>query len=344
VTPRLHTAAAITAAVEVHTPCGREDTLPPPCRYGHVAPTSVGLLRGRCRVARIGLGEHLYFGSVRPEGTSRWLQIGPHNLDPLPAGRVLSGVTGHLWVTAESGGGRVMVENLSSSVTIEIRSQRLPASAVLHPVDAEELAGERWLGTPIVALQTSSATLLLQNAGHEFTAWTVATTSRWDAPFPSRGTMNVRDHGEVDIDEAAMRIELGSPDHLALLRAFVDDPVVRRRLRSSSTLREFLANPTANRTGTTDADGFCARQIERVVAGKATHELHRLILEGLGQSPAHASKHYTDEVRALIEPQRERSGIRGGGGGLSELVGQVRARFRFRPHQLASYLGIDGAR
>lgn len=332
----------IFAAVEVHTPCFDDRPLPAlGCSAGHVDPPSVGRARGRCRVAHVPLGERLYFGSQRPDGRP-WLQIGPYDLARAGDARLVSGVAGQLWVTAESGGGRVMVENLSGSVVVEIRSERLSSTMRLHPVDVrEDKPRERWLGTPIAALQTPVATIVLMNDGHEFPIWTSLRTNRWNAAFPTAGTEDVRDRADEEIADAAMRIHLGSPDHLPLVRAFVGDPAVRERLRTSASLLEFLADPSANRTGARTPDEFCDQQLDRIEHGQATNELHRLILEGLGTPPGHASKHYTDMVRDLLDPQRTPAARRGGGGGLSALIPAVRARWQFRPHQLAHYLGID---
>jgi hypothetical protein len=300
-------------------------------------------VRGRCRVVQIKLGEHLLFGAQQPSDEHPWLQVGP--IGPrTAANRVLSAVTGQLWVTAESGGGRVMVENLSKSVTIEIRSKRLPENPKLYPVDVDEPARDRWLGTAIAALQTPTAELVLRNQGHEFVLWTMVITDQWNATFAPSGTANVRDDAQRLVSEAAMRIQLGSRDHLNILRAFIARPDVRERLRTSATLRTFLEKESAKRTYPSDPEEFCARQLDRVAENQATHELHRLILEGLGQPPDHAAHYYTEIVLDLIEPDRERHSRRGGSGGLSKHVSSVRAHFRFRPEQLADYLGVGRGR
>lgn len=336
----------------LHTPWHPDgDRTPPVCTEpGHIAPESVGELAGRCREVRLPAHGHVWFGSERPDDRP-WLQVGPPDL----VSRVVSAVAGQLWVSRESGGVRVMLENLSQNVGIEIRSTGLPESVRLHPVRADQDEGggpRRRAGTAITALQTDRSTLLLTNRGMTVPIW-VRQRVRWGtAPAPSR-TIDARmlaaatpgdRRGELavtqqDLNEAAMRITLAA--HPDLLTEFFARPDVVKRLDRSPSLRGFLAASSANRTHHRTPAGFRDHQLQRVREELPTAELHRLILEGLGTPPEHASKYYSEIVRKHLDEGRDPRSARGGsGGGMAELLPRVRSTWSFPIPTLRLYLGL----
>jgi hypothetical protein len=343
------------AAVELHTPCSIEDRpRPPHCPYGkaHFADHIPQELRGRCRQAKAFAGQHLWFGSARPDERP-WLQVGPEDSADGRIPRMVSGVCGQVWVSHESGGVRVMVENLSTTVTIEVRSPRLPRPVHLYPVDGDTgSARDRWLGTAITALQSPRCTLVLVNHGMEFPIWVSQLTTSWGTDYPHTLTLDPtrvpsaegKDAeravaAQQELDEAALRVELAANHRL--LRQFFDQPQVRSRLEDSPTLRSFVES-TANRSTARTPLDFCELQLRRVDEGAPSHELHRLILEGLGQPPEHTSKHYSELVRAQLNPNRKINHTRGGAApGLAELIPRVMAAWRHRPGDLMRYLGLE---
>jgi hypothetical protein len=309
--------------------------------------------RGHSRVADLGTGEHLWFGSEEPADGRPWLQVGPYGPFRSSREKPISSVCGHLWISTESGGARVLVENLSETVRIDIRSDHLPRTVPLYPVEHGATSPrERFLGTAIVALQAPESTLVLVNRGLEFPIAVRVLTTDWG---PGRRRLHTMDGRRVDepddptdaraaaaahrrqqvLDGAVVRIVLGSPHHLDLLEDFLARPEVQRRLADSPTLADFLS-----RTKQTLHD-FVQGTLDRIAAGQATHELHRLVLEGLGEPPEHQSKHYTEIVKKQLNPARELGPKRGGTGGLAELVPEVRGLWRIRDAELRTYLGLD---
>lgn len=353
------------AVVEIHAPRAAGDgSAPQKCAAGHVDPAAHVSLQGQCRVQWLARDEHLFFGSQNRDGTARWLQIGSQEPSVLPGSRSISGMCGHIWVT---GTRRVMVENLSRVVVVEIRSPHLPETTRLFPTTGDPgrpgaRAGDALLETAIVALRARDNELALVNSGRESLLWVSVLTPSAGLRPRYRGTADSRrlDEGvdatawlakdreeraeaQEELDHAALRITLGSPDHLSLLQEFAALPEVRARWDASPTLRQWLAR---NEKGV-PWERWVERQLRWVAEHKATHELHRLILEGLGRPPAHESRYYTQLVDRRLDPPPD-SGpargssrpVRGGSGGLSDLVVRVRGGWGYNPRELRAYLGL----
>lgn len=342
--------------VEVRTECtGSAGNPSPTCaQCGHrAAPGSTGRL-GHHRRAQLVRSKPLYFGSEQPDDNRAWLQVGPYGPFDGPTGKTVSGVTGCLWISYETGGGggRVMLENLSERVRIEVHSPRLPAPELLHPVD--HWTGhprDRWLGTPITALQAHRSTLVLVNRDQRFDIDVSLQTSDWGNGHLSADTSDPGAAGgrvdQATLTAAAKRITLGAQDHLPLLREFLDMPVVRANLQGNPNVTA-LRTKQVVRDGerveeVTRLDAYCAKQLNRVAQGNPTHWLHVLILAGLGEPIEHPAHYYTKIVKEHLvgQPDPDTEVARGGNGGPGEILETVRATFRFRPRQLRSYLRLD---
>lgn len=325
---------------EIHTPCGVGDSpVPDECPSNDHVADGLDTYRRRCRVVRLPVGGHLWFGAERPDGVQDWLQVGDRRpRPPYPISRVV----GRFWFTPPSEGARLLVENLSGNNTLELRSPRLPQPVTIFPVmpaDEDDVLSEV-VGTPMVAIQAARTTLTISNQSTSFTVWIKVPISPVLPPRTLR-TVDPRVAAEGldqrELDEAALRIQLAAPENYELLREFVDDPAVQKRLRNSPTLRAHLA--TVNPAGTTWRD-FADKELTNVREEQPTHEIHRLILEAVGTPPARKqSRGYTELVARHLQPDRTRRTTRGGvNTGLNHLIPKVKGHWAYRRWQLEDYL------
>lgn len=339
---------------ELHTAWHPESGLrqPPRCpndEHGRGAATDAP---ARCLVHTLRVGDHVWFGAANPDGRREWLQLGPARAAlRADEARPTSGVTGHVWVSLESGTPRVMVENLSANVTLTLRSADVPVPVTLPPAAA---TWPRVVTSRIAALQSTRTELLLENLGWVTTVWVTVRAAVAPPAFDRTGTRDPRLHSarpvpqwtEKDHEDhrellkAAYRIQLAAREHHHLLEHFCDQDDVRARLRASPSLQQFL---TAR--ARTDLDQFVTLQLRRVRDGNPTHEVHRLILEARGEPPRRESKAYTYLVRDHLFPYRDldvdaaESVPRGGaGGGLVDLLEPVRTLWATPVTELKRYL------
>ncbi|MBL7253916.1 hypothetical protein [Paractinoplanes lichenicola] len=324
-------------AAEIHTPCDAGDVpLPGVCGYpGHINRVMDKRYQRRCRVQRLRPGGQLWFGAQRPDGGRNWLQVGRAEPE-LPS--AVSKVVGRIWFTSLTEGSRVLVENLSTNNTLELRSPRLPRPVTLHPAVRSDPGDQRseLLGTPMVAVQTASTTLTISNLSTGFVVWIEAPIR----PLPAAGTDFTFDprtplgpREQQELDDAALRIQLADRENFPLLRTFLESDPVRARLSASPSLRAFV-----ERKGIEDWQFYVRRELTNVAEGRPTHEIHRVILEGIGAPPAHDPKWYTSLVAEHLEPDRPINARPGGTGGLTELIAVVKGLWAFRRYQLEKYL------
>lgn len=336
----------------IHTPCEVGDIpLPDRCMIpGHVKQGEVDdRLVGRCRVVELAPGGHLWFGAEKPVGVDNWLQVG--RVAPrLPS--AVSKVVGRIWFTHQSQGARVLVENVSSNNILELRASRLPRPLTLYPAaraDPDDVRSEL-LGTPMVAVQTPSTTLTISNKSTDFLVWIEAPIWALRANVSAftadpRAPLSPKELAELD--DAALRIQLADPENHPLLRRFLDDARVREQLRGSGSLQAFVqARGIAAKGELAPWQVWAENEVENVNRRTPTHEIHRLILEGIGRPPIwKTSKTYTNLVADHLDPDRPlREGRPGGvGGGLGDLVPVVKGLWAFKQYQLERYLGLPPA-
>lgn len=116
-------------------------------------------------------------------------------------------------------------------------------------------------------------------------------------------------------------------------------------MRNSDSLRAHLGKketPAAN--GQEPWQAFAERELRNVEEHRPTHEIHRLVLEGIGTPPKRAPRWYTQLVADHLEPDRPVHRARGGVAvGLKELIPVVKGLWAYPYHQLEEYLaGGDG--
>jgi hypothetical protein len=330
---------------EIHTPCDSGDSpLPDVCMHpGHVNRVAADKRHERrCRVVRLPPGGQLWFGAKRPDRIRNWLQVG-QAAPVLPS--AVSKVVGRIWFTSPAEGARVLVENLSSNNILELRSPRLPQPVSLFPAVRVDPIGHpsELLGTPMVAVQAESTTLTILNKSTDFVVWIEAPippTPSLSSNFTSDPRAPLDEREQRDLDDAALRLQLAARENYALLKSFLESEEVRGRLRASESLRAFLQKKGIGaRDGLEPWQAYVERELRNVAEGRPTHEIHRLILEGIGTPPAYDSKWYTNLVADHLEPDRTSYSTPGGAtGGLNHIIPVVKGLWAFRRYQLEDYL------